>query len=444
MERETPIECSFSTYSKSVQFALDNKELIEEATFIVFIYYFLRKRPSFQGYIKSLNSEKLLARIGGVFGKAKAYNVHLYFPGLLIPKYECQDLFYSSMYKHYFTTESIVEKWHMKMVIDNYLIKDWINEYKKNKKESEIDSIDKFWNKKFENFWNKDIMNGNIEDVTYEKELIEEVYLNTKNHALEKLKNPTYLHIAMVEFTNKLKQNTKKKGGKYKKETPIAINHKMHLQKLISLVVDLDYSLEEVILEQIKQNILAILEYNHRDSDKVNYLTNIRGEEFNTILDGKINEKTNQNINKLKDLIKKAFEGSDNDKDKEKLKEENIEKSLKINKGITINENANIEASKEISLKEKGNISLKGKEKLNENKIIQIKPDEKEISSSSKKYDEDFDKNINLQTEIKESKGAKKGVRKMMIRSSQPKFEGKRYSKHIKELQEKQGLKEEK
>nr|CAD2205876.1 unnamed protein product [Meloidogyne enterolobii] len=77
------------------------------------------------------------------------------------------------MYKHYFTTESIVEKWHMKMVIDNYLIKDWINEYKKNKKESEIDSIDKFWNKKFENFWNKDIMNGNIEDVTYEKELIE-------------------------------------------------------------------------------------------------------------------------------------------------------------------------------------------------------------------------------------------------------------------------------
>jgi len=83
---------------------------------------------------------------------------------------------------------------------------------------------------------------------------------------LEKLKNPTYLHIAMVEFTNKLKQNTKKKGGKYKKETPIAINHKMHLQKLISLVVDLDYSLEEVILEQIKQNILAILEYNHRDS----------------------------------------------------------------------------------------------------------------------------------------------------------------------------------
>ena len=91
------------------------------------------------------------------------------------------------------------------------------------------------------------------------------------------------------------------------------------------------------------------------------------------------------------------------------MKEENIEKSLKINKGITINENANIEASKEISLKEKGNISLKGKEKLNENKIIQIKPDEKEISSSSKKYDEDFDKNINLQTEIKESKGAKKG-----------------------------------
>nr|CAD2201620.1 unnamed protein product [Meloidogyne enterolobii] len=243
----------------------------------------------------------------------------------------------------------------------------------------------------------------------------------------------------MVEFTNKPKQNTKKKGGKYKKETPIEINHKMHLQKLISLAVNLDYSLEEVILEQIKQNILTILEYNNKDSDKVNYLTNIRGEEFNTILDGKINEKTNQNINKLKDLIK-----SDNDKDKEKLKEENIEKSLKINKGITINENANIEASKEISLKEKGNISLKGKEKLNENKIIQIKPDEKEISSSSKKYDEDFDKNINLQTEIKESKGAKKGVRKMMIRSSQPKFEGKRYSKHIKELQEKQGLKEEK
>jgi len=34
------------------------------------------------------------------------------------------------MYKHYFTTKSIVEKWHMKMVIDNYLIKDWINEYK--------------------------------------------------------------------------------------------------------------------------------------------------------------------------------------------------------------------------------------------------------------------------------------------------------------------------
>ncbi|CAK5076002.1 unnamed protein product [Meloidogyne enterolobii] len=52
MERETPIECSISSYSKSVQIALDNKELIEEATFIVFIYYFLRKRPSFQEYIK--------------------------------------------------------------------------------------------------------------------------------------------------------------------------------------------------------------------------------------------------------------------------------------------------------------------------------------------------------------------------------------------------------
>jgi len=36
-------------------------------------------------FLRSLNSEKLLARIGGVFGKAKAYNVHLYFPGLLIP-----------------------------------------------------------------------------------------------------------------------------------------------------------------------------------------------------------------------------------------------------------------------------------------------------------------------------------------------------------------------
>uniref|UniRef100_A0A915MCQ9 Uncharacterized protein n=1 Tax=Meloidogyne javanica TaxID=6303 RepID=A0A915MCQ9_MELJA len=184
MEGETPIECSFSTYSKSVQFALDNKELIQEATFIVFIYYFLRKRPSFQEYIRSLNSEKLLARIGGVFGKAKAYNVHLYFPGLLIP----------------------------------------------------------------------------------------EVYLNTKNHALDKLKNPTHLLNVMAEFTNKLKQNTKKKGGKYKKESPIEINHKMHLQKLISLVVDLDYSLEE------------------------------------------------------------AFDDSDNNKDEEKLKEKNIEKSLKINK----------------------------------------------------------------------------------------------------------------
>nr|CAD2179847.1 unnamed protein product [Meloidogyne enterolobii] len=248
----------------------------------------------------------------------------------------------------------------------------------------------------------------------------------------------------MAEFTNKLKQNTKKKGGKYKKESPIEINHKMHLQKLISLVVDLDYSLEEVILEQIKQNILAILEYNHRDSDKVNFLTNIRGDEFNTILGEKMNEKTNQNINKLKDLIKRAFDDSDNNKDEEKLKEKNIEKSLKINKGIIISENANIEASKEIPLKEKENISLKGKEKFNENKIIQIKTDEKQISSSSKKYDEDSDKNINLQTEIKESKVAKKGVRKMMIKSSQPKFEGKRYSKHIKELQEKQGLKEEK
>ncbi|KAF7632499.1 hypothetical protein Mgra_00008097 [Meloidogyne graminicola] len=356
LERETGIYCSPYKFNKTAKIVKDNFDLIQEGNYII-------NRQSFQNYLSLMDDNKLnitLERFFRIFGRGRTHSILKIYQELFLPVNKLDPVSFSYLYSHYFETNSIVEKWRMKVVIDEYIYKEWIEEYKKENRSDKrkLEGIDEYWNKIFENYWSKDRTLQNCEDSNdqeYEKELLEQVFLNSKNYALTRLENPNFLQFAKDEFIEEIAEKTRKtkKGKPQGIKRPdrgknVQNNRKMHAQKLIKLIKEKDnFNLKEEHEDLFNENIKNIIQNIKKKADSLIMLTDI------------------ENFNKLNYLVQTEKEiGNNNLKNIENINE-NL---LKAETGIIIKEHGEIIENENVLEKEP--IKNEIKEQIEDNKII--------------------------------------------------------------------------